>query len=77
MSSHSVPVARHLALCYRVPHESHISHDAVREQKMHRAKLFATEPLIRVISESTSQAKTDRLIVKGKELVDSLVEADS
>jgi phosphomannomutase len=44
---------------------------------MHRAKLFATEPLIRVISESTSQAKTDRLIVKGKELVDSLVEADS
>jgi len=44
---------------------------------MHRGKLFGTEPVIRVISESTSQAKTDRLIVKGKELVESLVEASS
>jgi phosphomannomutase len=34
-----------------------------------------TEPLIRVVSESTSQTKTDELISKGKELVQSLVEA--
>ncbi len=34
-----------------------------------------TEPLIRVISESTSQAKTDELVSQGKELVQSLVEA--
>jgi phosphomannomutase len=34
-----------------------------------------TEPLIRVISESTSQAKTNELIDKGKELVQDLVEA--
>jgi phosphomannomutase len=35
-----------------------------------------TEPLIRVVSESTSQANTDELISKGKELVQSLVEAN-
>jgi phosphoglucosamine mutase len=35
-----------------------------------------TEPVIRVISESTSQTQTDELISKGKELVQSLVEAD-
>jgi len=35
-----------------------------------------TEPVIRVISESTSQAQTDELISKGKELVQSLVEAN-
>jgi len=35
-----------------------------------------TEPVIRVVSESTSQAKTDELISKGKELVQSLVEAN-
>ena len=34
-----------------------------------------TEPLIRVVSESTSQAKTDQLVSQGKELVQSLVEA--
>jgi len=34
-----------------------------------------TEPLIRVISESTSQAKTDELVSHGKELVQSLLEA--
>ena len=34
-----------------------------------------TEPAIRVISESTSQIRTDELIAKGKELVQSLVEA--
>jgi phosphoglucosamine mutase len=34
-----------------------------------------TEPVIRVISESTSQTQTDELISKGKELVQSLVEA--
>jgi phosphoglucosamine mutase len=34
-----------------------------------------TEPAIRVISESMSQAQTDRLISKGQELVQSLVEA--
>ena len=34
-----------------------------------------TEPIIRVISESTSQAQTDGLVIKGKELVQSLVEA--
>jgi phosphoglucosamine mutase len=34
-----------------------------------------TEPVIRVISESTSQTQTDELIVKGKKLVQSLVEA--
>jgi phosphomannomutase/phosphoglucomutase len=34
-----------------------------------------TEPVIRVISESTSQIQTDELIGKGKELVQSLVEA--
>jgi phosphomannomutase/phosphoglucomutase len=33
-----------------------------------------TEPLIRVVSESTSQARTDELISKGKELVQGLVE---
>jgi len=36
-----------------------------------------TEPLIRVISESTSRAQTDRLIVGGREFVQSLVEAAS
>jgi phosphoglucosamine mutase len=35
-----------------------------------------TEPAIRIISESTSQAQTDELISKGKELVQSLVEAN-
>jgi phosphoglucosamine mutase len=35
-----------------------------------------TEPVIRVISESTSQTQTDELISKGKELVHSLVEAN-
>jgi phosphoglucosamine mutase len=35
-----------------------------------------TEPVIRVISESTSQAQTDKLISKGKKLVQSLVEAN-
>jgi phosphoglucosamine mutase len=34
-----------------------------------------TEPVIRVISESTSRTQTDELISKGKELVQSLVEA--
>ncbi len=34
-----------------------------------------TEPLIRVISESTSQKQSDELMGKGKELVQSLVEA--
>jgi phosphoglucosamine mutase len=34
-----------------------------------------TEPVIRVVSESTSQAQTDELLSKGKELVQSLVEA--
>jgi phosphomannomutase/phosphoglucomutase len=34
-----------------------------------------TEPLIRVISESTSQTQTDELISKGKKLVQGLVEA--
>jgi phosphomannomutase len=34
-----------------------------------------TEPVIRVISESTSQTQTDELIDKGKELVQGLVEA--
>ena len=36
-----------------------------------------TEPVIRVISESTSQTQTDELIVKGKELVQSLVEVNT
>ncbi len=35
-----------------------------------------TEPVIRVVSESTSQAKTDELVSQGKELVQSLVEAN-
>jgi phosphomannomutase/phosphoglucomutase len=35
-----------------------------------------TEPAIRVVSESTSKAKTDELVSKGKELVQNLVEAD-
>ncbi|MFW6105433.1 MAG: hypothetical protein ACOC7P_02500 [Chloroflexota bacterium] len=35
-----------------------------------------TEPLIRVVSESTSQTQTGELINKGKELVQSLVEAN-
>ena len=35
-----------------------------------------TEPVIRVISESKSQAKTDELVNQGKELVQSLVEAN-
>jgi phosphomannomutase len=34
-----------------------------------------TEPVIRVISESTSQLRTHELINKGKTLVQSLVEA--
>jgi phosphoglucosamine mutase len=34
-----------------------------------------TEPVIRLISESTSQTQTDELISKGKKLVQSLVEA--
>jgi len=33
-----------------------------------------TEPIIRVVSESTSQAQTDELISKGKDLVQGLVE---
>jgi len=36
-----------------------------------------TEPVIRIVSESTSQAQTDGLVNKGKELVQSLVEANS
>ena len=35
-----------------------------------------TEPVIRVVSESTSQAQTDGLVSKGKEIVQSLVEAN-
>ena len=35
-----------------------------------------TEPAIRVVSESTSKAKADDLVSKGKELVQNLVEAD-
>ena len=35
-----------------------------------------TEPVIRVVSESTSQAKTDELVSRGKELVESVVEAN-
>jgi len=35
-----------------------------------------TEPVIRVISESTSQTQTDGLVSKGKELAQSLVEAN-
>jgi phosphoglucosamine mutase len=35
-----------------------------------------TEPVIRIVSESTSQAQTDELVSKGKELVQSLVEAN-
>jgi len=35
-----------------------------------------TEPVIRVISESTSQTQTDELISKGKKLVQGLVEAN-
>jgi phosphoglucosamine mutase len=35
-----------------------------------------TEPVIRVVSESTSQAQTDGLVSKGEELVQSLVEAN-
>jgi len=35
-----------------------------------------TEPVIRVISESKSQAKTDELVSQGKELVQNLVEAN-
>jgi phosphomannomutase len=35
-----------------------------------------TEPIIRVVSESTAQAQTDELVSKGKELVQSLVEAN-
>jgi len=35
-----------------------------------------TEPVIRVVSESTSQTQTDELISKGKKLVRSLVEAN-
>jgi phosphoglucosamine mutase len=34
-----------------------------------------TEPVIRVISESTSQTQIEELISKGKELIQSLVEA--
>jgi len=34
-----------------------------------------TEPIIRVVSESTSQTQTDELISKGKDLVQGLVEA--
>lgn len=77
MSSQSVPVANHLTPCYRVPHEPDISRDAVREQEVHRAKLFATEPLMRVISESTSQQLTGQMMTRGSELVRSLVEAGS
>jgi phosphomannomutase len=36
-----------------------------------------TEPVIRVISESMSQKRTDELIGKGKKLVQSLVEANN
>jgi phosphomannomutase/phosphoglucomutase len=36
-----------------------------------------TEPVIRIISESTSQTQTNELISKGKELVQSLVEANT
>ncbi|MFO7774077.1 MAG: phosphoglucosamine mutase [Dehalococcoidia bacterium] len=36
-----------------------------------------TEPIIRVISESTSQSQTNELIVKGTELVQSLVEVST
>jgi phosphoglucosamine mutase len=36
-----------------------------------------TEPIIRVVSESTSQTQTDSLVSQGKELVQSLVEANS
>jgi len=43
---------------------------------MHRRKLFGTSG-IRFICEATSQAQTGRLIVKGKDLVQSLVEAAS
>jgi len=35
-----------------------------------------TEPVIRVVSESTSQARTDELVSQGKELVQSAVEAN-
>jgi len=35
-----------------------------------------TEPVIRVVSESTSQAKTDELVSQGKELVQSVLEAN-
>ncbi|GAG92558.1 unnamed protein product, partial [marine sediment metagenome] len=35
-----------------------------------------TEPVIRVISESTSQTQTDELVSKGKDLAQSLVEAN-
>ena len=35
-----------------------------------------TEPVIRVVSESTSQAQTDGLVSKGKEIVQSLLEAN-
>jgi len=35
-----------------------------------------TEPVIRIISESTSQTQTDELISKGKKLVQSIVEAN-
>jgi len=35
-----------------------------------------TEPVIRVVSESTSQAKTDELVNQGKELVQSVLEAN-
>lgn len=35
-----------------------------------------TEPVIRVIAESTSRARTDELIEKGAELVQNLVEAN-
>ena len=35
-----------------------------------------TEPVIRVIAESTSQTQTNELISKGKELVQNLVEGN-
>jgi phosphoglucosamine mutase len=35
-----------------------------------------TEPVIRVVSESTSQTRTDKLVSQGKELVQSQVEAN-
>ncbi|MGA2671112.1 MAG: hypothetical protein ABSF21_06855 [Dehalococcoidia bacterium] len=35
-----------------------------------------TEPVIRIISESTSQTQTDELISKSKKLVQSLVEVN-